>query len=93
MISFTFFLSLCSREVFLKFHAETCFHELKMATTSEEFATYGFDIRTYFYLKNTQDKKENKTPQPKGRNITLVSDNKISEVWAYFTSKLCKMKY
>ena len=48
-----------------------------------------FDIQTYFYLKNTQDKKENKTLQPKGRNITLVSDNKISEVWAYFTSKLC----
>ena len=53
-----------------------------MAATSEEFTTYGFDIQTSLpsSILSAEDMLhlEKKKPQPKGRKITLVSDNKIS---------------
>ena len=33
---------------------------------------------------------EKKRPQPKGRKINLVSDSKISEVWAFLFQNLAK---
>ena len=33
---------------------------------------------------------EQKRPQPTGRKIVLVSDNKISEVWAFLLQNLAK---
>ena len=56
-----------------------------MVATSEEFAMHGFDIRTYLcllpsYLQKIKLYLEKRRPQPKGRKITLVSDNEISEV-------------
>ena len=44
-----FFLSLCRREEFLKLQI-ACFCELKMAATTEEFITHGYDIQTYICL-------------------------------------------
>ena len=44
-------LFLYRRKVFLKPSVEACFHELKMAATSEEFVTPGFDIQIYLCLR------------------------------------------
>ena len=48
-------------------------------------------IFAFFHL-SAEDKLylQKKRPQPKGRNITLVSDNKISEVWTFLFQNLAK---
>ena len=48
--SVAIFLFVHRIEALIKSHAEACFCELKMATTSGEFAIHGFDIWTYFSL-------------------------------------------
>ena len=50
------------------------------------------NISLSFSALSAEDKLylEKKTPQSKGRKITLVSDNKISEVWAYLFQNLAK---
>ena len=47
---YTSFFRLCVGDLFLKPRVEPCFRELKMAATSEGFATNEFDIRTYLCL-------------------------------------------
>ena len=69
---------------------ETCFRELKKVATSEEFATQGFDIRTYLFLSYLQRINCEKRPQPKSWKLTLVSGNKISKLWAFLLSNLAK---
>ena len=63
-----------------------------MAATSEEFTTYGFDIQTSLpsSILSPEDMLylEKKKPQPKGRKITLVSDNKISSFWVLNTIRV-----
>ena len=48
-------------------------------------------IFAFFHL-SAEDKLylEKKRPQPKGRKITLASDNKISEVWTFLFQNLAK---
>ena len=83
---------ICKREVFLEPWVEVCFHKLKAAPTSEEFTTYGFDIQTSLpsSILSAEDMLhlEKKKPQPKGRKITLVSDNKISSFWVLNTIRV-----
>ena len=83
---------ICKREVFLEPWVEVCFHKLKAAATSEEFTTYGFDIQTSLpsSILSAEDMLhlEKKKPQPKGRKITLVSDNKISSFWVLNTIRV-----
>ena len=91
--SFTVFDAyICKREIFLEPWVEVCFHKLKAAATSEEFTTYGFDIQTSLpsSILSAEDMLhlEKKKPQPKGRKITLVSDNKISSFWVLNTIRV-----
>ena len=83
---------ICKREVFLEPWVEVCFHKLKAAATSEEFTTYGFDIQTSLpsSILSAEDMLhlEKKKPQPKGRKITIVSDNKISSFWVLNTIRV-----
>lgn len=73
--------------MFLKHLVKACFRELKIAATSEKFAKHGFDIQTYLCLLPSYlwwiNYLEKKRPQPKGREIALESNNKISEVWGF----------
>ena len=41
------FFCLYIGEVFPKPRVEACFHEIKMAANSQEYAIHGFDIQTY----------------------------------------------
>ena len=45
-----------------------------------------------FAFLSTEEKLhlEKKRPQPKGRRITLILDNKISKVWAFLFQNLTK---
>ena len=93
IFAFTVFhANICKREVFLEPWVEVCFQKLKMAATSEEFTTYGFDIQTSLpsSILSAEDMLhlEKKKPQPKGRKITLVSDNKISSFWVLNTIRV-----
>ena len=47
LASFIQFVCLCIGEVFPKPRVEACFHEIKMAANSQEYAIHGFDIQTY----------------------------------------------
>ena len=82
--SFLHFFCLYVGESYLLPCIEACFSELKTATTSEEFVMYGFDIWTYLCLLPSYLQGEivprKERPWHKGRKITLVSYNKISEV-------------
>ena len=81
---YTIFFSLYRSEVFLKPHVEACFRELKVAAASEEFATHELFV---FFRLIYRGYLENKRPS---RKITLVSDNKISEIWTFLFWNLTK---